>query len=226
MANKLLIVSCVFLFVTISLLIAFLPIRWRGHKKLPGYRLAYSVYNQYTKKKHEWFHQALNIDVCMDNIRIVKKVFEEANITKWWMSEGSALGIKREGGLIKWDDDVDITVDYIHFDTFLSQVYKKLIAHGFLHVLNERRFPLICFIRNGEKVDIGFYSETFKVCSEGMMSGQQLAPHLSKIAIVETKTGMKLPIPAEDSYYVALYGPNWKTPNRKSKSNQNDLTPA
>ena len=226
MVNKLLIVCSVLLFVSMMVTIMFIPIRWRGHRKLPGYRLAYTFYNYYAKKKHQWLHKDLNIDVCMDNIRVVQSVFEQTNINKWWMAEGSALGIKRQKSLIRWDDDVDITVDYEHFDVFLSQAYKKLIAHGFLHVLNETRFPLMCFIRNGEKVDISFFSETFKVCSEGFMSGQTLAPHVSKIATVETDTGMKLPIPSEDSYYVALYGPNWKTPNRKSKSNQKDLTPA
>lgn len=214
-----LIIMYVLLFVSV---ICTIPLRWQAwDNRTPGYPLVYAIYNLYTKRKHIALNRKLNRSVCFENLEIIRKVFDQTGITKWWVSEGSALGIKREKNLIEWDDDVDITVDFgMHFEMFLNTTFRELCRAGFIHVLNSKKFPLLCFIRKGEKVDISFFSEALPKCSEGNMPGKDLAPLVSNIETVRCTNGYSYPIPIDDDYYKALYGPNWKTPNRSSKSNQ------
>lgn len=220
MYKPLLIIAIVIYTLALGIFVCTIPIRWQAwDKRVPGYPLVYALYNIYTKKKHTAIK--LNRKVCFENLEVIRKVFEKTGITKWWVAEGSALGIKREQNLIEWDDDVDITVDFeTHFESFLDTTYRELRRSGFMHVLNSHEFPMLCFIRNGEKVDISFFSKTLRKCSEGFMSGEQLAPLVSNIESVRCTNGFSYPIPIEDAYYEALYGPNWKTPKRNSKSNK------
>lgn len=222
MYKPLLIIAIVIYMISLGIFVCTIPVRWQAwDNRFPGYPLVYALYNIYTKKKHASMHKKLNRKVCFENLEVIRKVFHETGITNWWVAEGSALGIKREQNLIEWDDDVDITVDFdMHFEAFMKITFRKLRRSGFMHVLNSHEFPMLCFIRNGEKVDISFFSKTLPKCSEGFMPGEQLAPLVSNIDLVRCTNGCSYPIPIDDAYYVALYGPNWKTPKRNSKSNQ------
>tara|TARA_R100001132_G_C3271719_1_gene93809 strand:+ start:968 stop:1723 length:756 start_codon:yes stop_codon:yes gene_type:complete len=48
-----------------------------------------------------------------DLFKIVKKYLDEAD-AKWWASGGTLLGAVRHKGLIPWDDDLDIDVDWTY----------------------------------------------------------------------------------------------------------------
>ena len=70
---------------------------WRGMREFPAYRLADAVYNEYAKKRHEWLRVPLNMEVCHDNVRVLRDILRACGIRRWWLSEGSALGLHRDG---------------------------------------------------------------------------------------------------------------------------------
>ena len=51
-------------------------------------------------------------------------IFKQHDI-EWWATDGTMLGALRCGGLIRWDDDIDIALDEAHYDKMKS--LRKLI---------------------------------------------------------------------------------------------------
>lgn len=213
--------SVVAVIAAIAAVLLCVPAHWRGMREFPAYRLADAVYNEYAKKRHEWLRVPLDTEVCHDNVRVLRDIFREVGIRRWWLSEGSALGLHRDGALIAWDDDVDMTLDGAELERFVTHAIPRMRRAGFRHVLNSRDLPLICFVRRGEKVDVAFFF-TDRVCSEGAIHGARLAPLVRHRRWVPLAPRLVVPVPASDAYYAALYGPGWRTPNRRTKSDAGD----
>lgn len=201
---------------SITVILLFLPVNWRRREGYPGYKLSDALLNEYTKKKHEWFRVPLDVEQCHDNMVQVHEVFTQVGITRWWLSEGTALGLKRSGQLIPWDDDVDIFLDGYQRETFMKYAVPLLRKRGFIHVLNDAKIPMLSFVRKGEKVDFSFL-ESGQTCSAGMMPCAELEPLVQVLEPVVIR-GLTFYIPSQEEYYVALYGPQWRVPNRKDKS--------
>ena len=201
-------------------LVMWVPVRWQGAPPLPPYRLSHALYNEYLKKKHQYGRRPLDVRVCHDNLRDLVRIFRDTGITEWWVAEGSALGLYREQRLLPWDDDVDLTVDEVHMRQFFAETYPRLQQAGFLHVLNGRKTTLLCLARGGEKVDVGFFTRE-KICNEGYMPGQILARHVAERQMARVAE-FEVPIPSQESYYVALYGADWRTPHQTDKSDAGD----
>ena len=56
----------------------------------------------------------------------------EAHHVNYWLDDGSALGAFRHGGLIPWDDDIDLAIYGANEDMFIRDIdddeHKLLLA--------------------------------------------------------------------------------------------------
>lgn len=58
---------------------------------------------------------------------------------RWWMEFGAAIGVLRHGGMIPWDDDIDIGMMREDYDKFL-EVAEAEMGDKY-YVLDRERFP-------------------------------------------------------------------------------------
>jgi histidinol-phosphate aminotransferase len=73
-----------------------------------------ALVNMYTPKPVIWRLKTM--------FRTVVRILEENELgEKWWLDSGSLLGwVRHKGGIIPWDDDIDIGILEEHIDTFLA----------------------------------------------------------------------------------------------------------
>ena len=135
---------------------------------------------------------------------------------RYYLSEGTALGLYRNGDLIDWDDDIDIGMEESQYNIFVEKCLPELINKGYYltyyyhpsingHILGFNKDKQLIDIEN---VKIGKWciSKFGKLCDE-------LLPHIQKISEIEWR-GRKFPVPAEESYYIYLYGKDWRIPKK------------
>ncbi|MBR1872823.1 MAG: LicD family protein [Bacteroidales bacterium] len=66
--------------------------------------------------------------ILLRTFRAFSRLCEREGL-RWWLAFGSAIGAVREGGVIPWDDDIDVFMpreDYKRFLTLSSDSYKIL----------------------------------------------------------------------------------------------------
>ena len=136
----------------------------------------------------------------------------------YWLSEGTALGMFRDGALIPGDDDVDIAVLYEHRDDLIRRGIPALRALGFepIWIRNEGLFVELHHPALGISVDIDIVSETRRCLTVQGAKYGSFIPCRGVLQIAETLTtrsalGREFRLPAMP-YYERLYGPTWRTP--------------
>ena len=140
------------------LIIINISIPWTGDI---DYKLLDTFKNDYIKYKHQILNVPLNKKVCKKNLETIKYIFDDLNIT-FWLSEGTALGARRDGDFISHDDDVDIGMWYSDYNIFKKDVLPKLKKNRFTidNCLLDNTF--LCLSRDGEKIDIDFTQKNIK----------------------------------------------------------------
>jgi len=89
------------------------------------------IYRGWVKEDRRLFHKK-NSDAMIELFRIVAKVLNRHNI-KFYLDFGTLIGAMRDGKLIPWDDDMDISlVDEKDFEK-LPQVVKEINRRYFYH---------------------------------------------------------------------------------------------
>lgn len=71
------------------------------------------------------------------------EICEELNL-RYYLVNGSALGAKKYGGFIPWDDDLDVVMPRRDYEKFLSEAQKFLPEHLFFqNYRTDRKFPFL-----------------------------------------------------------------------------------
>ena len=159
----------------------------------------------------------INKDKCFKIMSEIDDICKKHGI-KYYFSEGTALGIYRSGDLIDWDDDVDIAMEEDQYDIFLEKCIPELVNRGY-YLLYEYipgiKIHLLAFLKNGELIDVENVKKGKKCISKVGELCDDLLPHIQKLTEKPWR-GRMFPVP-EESYYVYLYGKNWRIP-RKTKN--------
>lgn len=134
---------------------------------------------------------------------------------KYYLSEGTALGLYRSGDLIDWDDDIDIGMEESQYNIFVKKCLPELISRGYY--LTYYYHPsingyILGFNKDKQLIDIENVKVGEKCISKYGKLCDELLPHIQKVTEKEWR-GRKFPLP-EESYYVYLYGKDWRTPKK------------
>lgn len=84
-------------------------------------------------------------NLCLELIDFIENVCKKHDIT-FWLDCGSALGAKRHGGYVPWDDDMDISMprrDYMKFKEVIDDEIKRcnlegIVGHPECRIFNNR----------------------------------------------------------------------------------------
>jgi hypothetical protein len=156
----------------------------------------------------------INKDKCFSIMCEIDDICKKHGI-KYYFSEGTALGIYRSGDLIDWDDDIDIGMEELQYNRFVEKCIPELVNRGYYLLYNyipAINSHLLSFLKNGQLIDIENVKVGKKCISKMGKLCDELLTHIQKVTEKEWK-GRKFPVP-EESYYVYLYGKDWKIPNK------------
>ena len=120
--NKI-IITCIIIIILILIIIVSIP--WQGHH---AFSLANNAKNIMYKAKHSLLNVPLDKCICAANLSDFKYAMGSI---PFWLSEGTALGIIREGDFISHDDDVDVGMWIHDLDKFNKDALPRLINLGF-----------------------------------------------------------------------------------------------
>lgn len=171
-----------------------------------------------------------------DASQILRKacsVFEKLPVP-YWLTFGVALGFHRQDDFIPYDTDIDIglCLDFNNkkeYDSVFDEVYKGLTKKGFrlkfVKSYGEGVAPMqIAYCnKEGVTVDVYFFykgvEEDFLICYVDQGIIRRKIEHINNIKKVKFKHGI-FPVPTPtDEYLEYYYGPTWKTPTGRKKSN-------
>jgi hypothetical protein len=160
----------------------------------------------------------MNIEDAERALLLLDDALRSAGVP-YWLSEGTALGMFRDGALIKGDDDIDIAVRHEHREGLLRRGIPELRALGFepIWIRNEGLFVELHHPALGISVDIDIVSEDQRCLTvQGAKYGSFIPCRgVSKIAetlATRSALGREFRLPAMP-YYERLYGPTWRTPS-------------
>ena len=218
--RKALCVVIVLLLVICVGLIFVVPLKWNTRSKLKFtlFGLLRHGSNKLSRMKG-W--RCLNTRVCKEILLIFHEVMGKYNVP-FWLSEGTALGVRRERDFIHHDDDVDIALEIAHRSIIEESVVPELIEKHNFHVTkvwNRGRF--ITLTLKGETLDIDMIEEgkpcmsmtTTKMGSFRKYTGiKEFVSRLLPVSFL----GKEFLIP-DDSYFERIYGKNWLVPQGMNK---------
>jgi hypothetical protein len=164
----------------------------------------------------------MNKKIALDNLLELSQILESENV-KWWLTDGTLLGLFRESDFISHDHDTDIGVDH---KTFTKTSFSKIIKSGFKveHIFGlwAESFE-ICFSKNGVKTDLFFFYQKDDLYYHSAFDNFNSIGYTRydyNYQYFDTKwtnfLGHQFKIPKEPLNFIETkYGKEWKTPIKK-----------
>mgnify|MGYP006091337807 CR=1 FL=1 len=198
----------------IFLIIINISIPWTGGL---DYKLIDAFKNSYIKYKHRTSGVPLNKKVCKKNLETIKDILDDLNIT-FWLSEGTALGARREDDFISHDDDVDIGIWYSDFNKFEKYALPKLKQYKFTLDKCFLNNTFLCLSRYGEKIDIDFTQKNIECAACRTNNAKcklcnSMLPYLKKMSYINFLD--KEYLCPDIDYLEYLYGKDWNIPKKE-----------
>jgi hypothetical protein len=160
----------------------------------------------------------INKDKCFVIMSEIDDICKKHDI-RYYFSEGTGLGLYRDGDLINWDDDIDIGMEEFQYNKFVEKCLPELISKGYYllnyHFLYSLNHNFLSLLKNGNLIDFENVKKGKKCTSKSGKLCDELLPHIQKLTEKPWR-GRMFPVP-EESYYVYLYGKDWRIP-RKTKN--------
>jgi phosphorylcholine metabolism protein LicD len=157
-------------------------------------------------------------NICYQMMNEVGDILNKHGI-KFWLSEGTALGVFRDGDLISCDDDVDFGYNDEYYDIFVNNVKPELELKGyeigisigiFYNKLKHNYGKYNYVIKNNHVIDFDIVCSTCNCISKNGRKCKELLPFIKKFYKIKFNNKYwNLP---SESYYEYLYGKNWRTP--------------
>lgn len=135
----------------------------------------------------------------------------------WFFSDGTALGITREGDVIQNDTDVDVGVFIEHKTKFEQTVLADMLHDGY-RISKSRPLKVMCPRRrvyvDFDFIGLGEPSMSFEWPQLADAFYDTIRPIRRLEAPALGEAGVTYPVPSE-AYLVRLYGEDWRVPQQK-----------
>lgn len=206
--SPLIISLCVLLWLSVmTVIIIFVPFQWHMDRHYPSYSLYKKIKDDRVKHRPQ-----IDIEQCENNLEMLDTIMKKHNLF-YFLSDGSALGAKRDQRLLPWDDDVDIGIFQPEKDRFMNDVLPDLLNEEFEY--NHSRTNFIALHRKGEKVDVCIYGKGWSDTGH-LKDGSILLPLVREFETVQIGKN-SYNVPKQEDYYEFLYGKNWRIPDDSYK---------
>ena len=179
---------------------------WNWHFTL--WRLLKSTLIKYMIKS-DWI--TINTKNAEHAVVQLHDIFTANNIT-YWLSEGTALGVIREGRILPWDDDVDFGI----FDAerpHIEELLPILTRQGF-YLSDEQGLFFWKFMFKNTIIDIDMTGPGH-YCHAASSPCEDIMPLISNLTYVNV-FGRNLTVP-HTTYLDKLYTEKWRKPLKKYK---------
>ena len=160
-------------------------------------------------------HHGINIDTCHKMLKDLDDCTKKHNIF-FYLSEGTALGIYRNGDLLAWDDDVDIGIFAEDKERFETLVVPEMRKRGYVYNVELMpKMDLHFFLKDHHMMDVEIVDVRKHCISKRQERCSELISHLQFTKKKWRDLVFNVP---KTSYYEYLYGKDWMIPKKGAKT--------
>ena len=146
----------------------------------------------------------------------VKKILDELNV-KFWLVNGSALGMIRDGDFIEWDDDIDLDLYEEDYIPVFDEVLDKLINAGFI-VRAVKRGPtskMSAYLNDGNHIKIAL-GAIYLDGNYRKKLNRTYPKRFFEEPFIYKYRGVEFRIPGPPEEYLSYLYKNWKKPLKRN----------